>query len=86
MALMALLFLYLSNKLSVQIPDNLPQLAGFKDKQQGIGHTYRFASAAAEHLIQHKKCGNVAATVSGKNATLWNSKDTTGATFVVFLT
>lgn len=35
MALMALFFLYLSNKLSVKSPDNLSHLSGFKDSQPG---------------------------------------------------
>ncbi|XP_013875433.1 synaptotagmin-14 [Austrofundulus limnaeus] len=37
MALMALVFLYLSNKLSAQSPDSLPHLTGFTDNQRGTG-------------------------------------------------
>lgn len=35
MALMALFFLYLSNKLSVKSPDNLSHLSGYKNSQPG---------------------------------------------------
>lgn len=35
MALMALFFLYLSNKLSVKGPDNLSHLSGYKNSQPG---------------------------------------------------
>ncbi|MEQ2170796.1 hypothetical protein GOODEAATRI_004034, partial [Goodea atripinnis] len=39
--LMALFFLYLSNKLSVQSPDNLSHLSGHKNSHQGTQHIYR---------------------------------------------
>ncbi|XP_023203384.1 synaptotagmin-14-like [Xiphophorus maculatus] len=42
-ALMALFFLYLSNKLSVQSPDNLSHLNGQKNPHQGTQHIYRLA-------------------------------------------
>ncbi|KAM9704561.1 synaptotagmin-14-like [Menidia menidia] len=36
MALMALFFLYLSNKLSVESPDNLSHLGGYKSNHQEL--------------------------------------------------
>lgn len=49
MALMALFFLYLSNKLSVESPDNLSQLSGYKNNQPGTRHVHR--------LTTHKTLG-----------------------------
>lgn len=39
MALMALFFLYLSNKLSVESPNDLTHLSSYKNNQQGTQHT-----------------------------------------------
>lgn len=45
MALMALFFLYLSNKLSVESPDDLSHLGGYKNNQPGTRNTDRSAAA-----------------------------------------
>lgn len=68
MVLMAVFFLYLSNKLSVESPDDLSHLGGYKSNQPGTRHTYRFTTSKENKQIIPRCVGEVHTSVSTMNS------------------